>query len=77
VEPASDFAAGEELPPLRHPLRAPEYRALAAAALEAAGKCALPHVQAKHEHAARTWSDLADAEDARAATRVRMTTSGV
>ncbi|MBI1682090.1 hypothetical protein [Caulobacter hibisci] len=62
---------------MRHPLRAPEYRALAAASLEAAGACALPHVQAKHEHAARTWTELADAEDARLASRARMTLSGV
>lgn len=76
VKPAPDFAAGKELP-MRNPLRAPEYRVLAAAALEAADKCGLPHVQAKHQHAARTWTDLADAEDARLASRVRMTSSDV
>ncbi|MEH0196944.1 hypothetical protein V7S57_15035 [Caulobacter sp. CCNWLY153] len=62
---------------MRHPFRAPEYRALAATALQAAGASSLPHVQAKHEQAARTWSELADAEDARMAARAQTPPSGV
>lgn len=62
---------------MRHPYRAPEYRALAAAALKAADDSPLPRVQAKQEQAARTWNDLADAEDARMAARAQTSPSDV
>ena len=52
-----------------HPLRATEYRERAAAELAAGSATRLDQVRAKHEQAARVWTELADAEDARESQR--------
>jgi hypothetical protein len=52
-----------------HDLKAEEYRARARAATAAADSATLTRVRERHEQAARTWADLAEAEDARVVTR--------
>jgi hypothetical protein len=52
-----------------HDLKAEEYRARARAASVAADSAVLARVRERHEQAARTWADLAEAEDARVVTR--------
>jgi hypothetical protein len=48
-----------------NPLLAAEYRRRAAAERAAGEATGLEQVRAKHEEAARVWTGLADAEDAR------------
>lgn len=50
---------------LKHPIRAVEYRARAAAEIEAGAASPLEQVRAKHARAAQVWSDLAAIEDVR------------
>jgi hypothetical protein len=50
-----------------NPLLAAEYRERAAAERAAGEASGLEQVRAKHEEAARVWTGLADAEDARRA----------
>jgi hypothetical protein len=54
---------------IRHPIRADEYRARAVAETATGAASGLDHVRAKHERAAKVWTDLAEAEDARAGQR--------
>jgi hypothetical protein len=53
----------------KHELKADEYRARAKDASAAADSATLARVRERHEQAARTWSDLADAVEARTLTR--------
>jgi hypothetical protein len=53
----------------KHDIKAEEYRVRARAASAAADSATLAQVRERHEQAARTWWDLADAETARAMTR--------
>lgn len=53
----------------QYPIRADEYRARATAEARLGASAALDQVRAKHERAAQVWSDLAEAEDLRAADR--------
>ncbi len=54
---------------VKYPIRADEYRARAAAELEAGAASPLDHVRTKHARAAEVWTNLADAEEARGAAR--------
>lgn len=54
---------------LKHHLKAEEYRARAREALGAAEGTTLDRVREQRRAAAATWADLADAEEARLATR--------
>jgi hypothetical protein len=56
---------------VHNPIRAEEYRARAAAEAALRAAATLEQVRAKHDRAAKVWTDLADAEDARAAERAR------
>jgi hypothetical protein len=53
----------------KHPIRADEYRARAAAEAEAGAASPLAQVRTKHERAAQVWTDLAMAEEARGSER--------
>lgn len=53
----------------RYPDRSSEFRAYAAAEAAAGAVASLAQVRAKHERAARMWSDLAEQEDTRARER--------
>jgi hypothetical protein len=53
----------------KHELKADEYRARAKEASAAADSATLARVRERHEQAARTWSDLAEAVEARTLTR--------
>ncbi len=55
----------------RYAILAEEYRERAREALKAAEATSLAEVRRKHETAAQVWTDLADAQDARAAERAR------
>lgn len=54
---------------LKYPIRVDEYRARAAAELEAGAASPLEQVRTKHERSAQVWTNLADAEEARGAVR--------
>jgi hypothetical protein len=54
---------------VKYPIRAEEYRARAAAELEAGSASPLEHVRAKHARAAQVWTDLAEADEARGVVR--------
>jgi len=54
---------------IHHPTRAAEYRARAAAEAAAGAASPLDQVRAKHERAAKVWTDLAVVEDVRGAER--------
>jgi hypothetical protein len=54
---------------IHSPLRAEEYRTRAAAEIAAGDATSLEQVRAKHARAAQVWTDLADAEEARARDR--------
>lgn len=54
---------------LKHELRAEAYRARARDAFASAEEATLERVREQRRAAAVTWSDLADAEDARALSR--------
>ena len=53
----------------KHPIRADEYRARAAAEVEAGAASPLEQVRRKHARAAQVWSDMALAEEARGTER--------
>lgn len=53
----------------KHQLKAEEYRARAEAASAAADSATLARVREQHHQAARTWSELAQAEAARSESR--------
>ena len=55
---------------VKHPIRADEYRARAAAEVEAGAASPLEQVRTKHARAAQVWTDLADAEEVRGAARL-------
>lgn len=61
---------------LKYPIRADEYRARAAAELEASAASTLEQVRTKHERSAQVWTNLADAEEARGAVRQARTAVG-
>lgn len=52
-------------------VKAADYRAKAASELLVGAAATLDHVRAKHDRAARVWTELAEAEDARAAQKIR------
>ena len=54
---------------VKYPIRAEEYRARAAAEVEAGATSPLEHVRTKHARAAQVWTDLAEAEEARGTLR--------
>ena len=54
---------------IKHPIRADEYRARAAAEAEAGAASALEQVRSKHARAALVWAEMALAEDVRGAER--------
>jgi hypothetical protein len=51
----------------QHNEKAQDYRDRAAAELTAGAAASLDQVRMKHERAARVWTDMAEAEDAREA----------
>jgi len=51
---------------LKSELKAEEYRARAREASAAAAEASLDRIRERHQQAAITWSELADAEEARA-----------
>jgi hypothetical protein len=53
----------------KHPIRADEYRARAAAEAEAGAASPLEQVRTKHARAAQVWADMALAEEARGTER--------
>lgn len=53
----------------KYPIRAEEYRARAAAELEAEASSPLEHVRTKHARSAQVWTSLAEAEEARGTVR--------
>jgi hypothetical protein len=56
----------------RYTILAEEYRERAREAMQAAEATPLAEVRRKHETAAAVWTELADAQDARAAERSRV-----
>lgn len=54
---------------VKHPIRAEEFRARAAAEAEAGAASPLEQVRVKHERAAQVWTDLALAEEVRGTQR--------
>lgn len=54
---------------IHNPIRSEEYRARAEAEIKAGVATPLSQVRAKHERAAQVWTDLAEAEEHRAAQR--------
>ena len=54
---------------VKYPIRADEYRARAAAELEAGAASPLEHVREKHVRSAQVWTDLAEAEEHRGTVR--------
>lgn len=54
---------------VKYPIRADEYRARAVAEADAGAASPLEQVRTKHARAAQVWTDLAEAEEARGATR--------
>lgn len=54
---------------VKYPIRAEEYRARAAAELEAGAASPLEHVRTKHARSAQVWTNLAEAEEVRGTVR--------